>query len=155
VAILLRFVLVLRPRRHVLEDFLREGVADAAAGFALVVAGFVDATVLVVARVGDFLSARTPAAKGRRERERSFMVGGSLGGLELGRKVEVVVSMRELIAEGIVVTSLIPSGIIAAVCRCLMNYGVSVSPNKAISSSCERGSTYTWLFSLCSLSGED
>jgi hypothetical protein len=55
VAILLRFVLVLRPRRHVLEDFLREGVADAAAGFALVVAGFVDAAVLVVARVGDFL----------------------------------------------------------------------------------------------------
>jgi hypothetical protein len=66
-----------------------------------------------------------------------------------------VVSMRELIAEGIVVTDLIPSGIIAVVCRCLVNYGVSVSPNKAISSSGEHGSTCTWLFSLCSLSGGD
>jgi hypothetical protein len=54
VAILLRFVLVLRPRRHVLEEFFGQVVADAAAGFTLVVAGFVDAAMLVVTRVGDF-----------------------------------------------------------------------------------------------------
>jgi hypothetical protein len=55
VSVLLRFVLVLRPRPHVLKDVVRENIADAAAGFALVVAVFVDAAVLVIAGVGDFL----------------------------------------------------------------------------------------------------
>jgi len=69
VSVLLRFILVLRPHPYVLKDVVRENVADAAAGFAFVVALFVDAAVLFVAGVGDFLVGEHAACAGGKEEE--------------------------------------------------------------------------------------